>query len=87
MEPQIKEEVFTRIKAINKQLFEKGYDWQDIERFWKECVYDVKVMDIESLAKQGIPDTVIATNLRVGYSVVQRVSTNYWSNKMKQKNN
>jgi len=48
--------------------------------------YDnTSIKQVEKLASKGYTDTKISEIIGIPYSFIQKVTTDYWNNKMKQK--
>lgn len=45
-----------------------------------------EIETVEELASKGLTDTEIVKRTGAKYGFVQRITTSYWKNKMKQKN-
>lgn len=48
-----KENLYSRIKAVNDKLLSKGLSWEEINTFWDQCISEAK-----QLKKQEVPDYI-----------------------------
>ena len=82
-----RQEAFFRVYKVNETLHDLGYTWNEITQFWKDCIKEAVKNEVLKLHIEGLSDKTISDKIKVPKTTVGVITSKYWSNKMKQKNN
>ncbi len=80
-----KKDAYNRVFKVNEILISKGYTWNEITQFWKDCIKDSVKKEVIILHEKGLQDKTISDKLNVPKTTVGLITQKYWSEKMKNK--
>jgi hypothetical protein len=43
----LKETIIRRVRRVNNTLLNMGYNWDEIEAFWRECIAEGRKRELE----------------------------------------
>ena len=71
------------IKTFTAVSSEIGY--ANTAKLFKQVLISIRTNVIDTLTEKGFSDVQIEMETQIGRSIVQKETTQYWANKMKQK--
>lgn len=67
-------EVLPRVRAVNRTLFEAGFNLKEVFAFWKECNKEAQKHEIMAMFYDGFSDAEIAEKTGYGKTYIMQIT-------------